>query len=98
MERPRILTLTNNITFNLNEDEKAENVLSLIELFNEALINDLPLGIIMLTRAFQVSMMNWADAGFSTLTKGRRAAGTYGCAFIHQHRQRVRHCGANPKP
>jgi two-component system sensor histidine kinase AtoS len=60
MDRFRILTLTNNIIFNLNEDEKAENVLSLIELFNEALINDLPLGIITLTPAFQVSMMNWA--------------------------------------
>ena len=60
MDRLRILTLTNNKIFNLNEDEKAENVLSLIELFNEALINDLPLGIITLTPAFQVSMMNWA--------------------------------------
>ncbi len=60
MDRFRILTLTNNIIFNLNEEEKAENVLSLIELFNEALINDLPLGIITLTPGFQVSLMNWA--------------------------------------
>lgn len=60
MDRFRILTLTNNIVFNLHEEEKAENVLSLIELFNEALINDLPLGIITLTPGFQVSMMNWA--------------------------------------
>ena len=35
-------------------------MLSLIELFNETLINDLPLGIVTLTTTFQVSMMNWS--------------------------------------
>ncbi len=60
MDRFRILTLNNNFIFNMSEDEKAEKVLSLIELFNETLINDLPLGIITLTPTFQVSMMNWS--------------------------------------
>ncbi len=60
MDRFRVLQLAYNFIFNASSQEKAEKELFLVELFNETLISDLPLGILILTSSGLVSVANKA--------------------------------------
>ncbi len=60
MDRFRVLQLAYNFIFNVSPEEKADKELFLVELFNETLISDLPLGIIILTASGRIAMTNKA--------------------------------------